>query len=155
MRGAEGRFRLTADRFIGAAYRGNPSAGVAAMLSSQATLEYLDRMSVLEVLATEKSRALAQLQEAVSKASGARQSATPARSGKQQYGDGTPVVQSDLRPGGLVFYDDGSGDPGAIHHVGMYVGDGKMVDAPTEGQVVNVRSIEGDGHYIGARRIVG
>lgn len=35
------------------------------------------------------------------------------------------------------------------------VGDGKIVDAPTEGQVVDVRSIEDDGHYIGARRVVG
>jgi peptidoglycan DL-endopeptidase CwlO len=37
----------------------------------------------------------------------------------------------------------------------MYVGEGKMVDAPTEGQLVDVRPIRGDGHYIGARRIVG
>lgn len=77
------------------------------------------------------------------------------RTSRQQYGAGKPVGMNELRPGDLVFYDDGSGDPGAIHHVGMYVGDGKMVDAPTEGQVVDIRSIEGDGHYIGARRIVG
>jgi len=37
----------------------------------------------------------------------------------------------------------------------MYVGSGKMVDAPTEGQLVDVRPMKGDGHLMGARRIVG
>jgi peptidoglycan DL-endopeptidase CwlO len=72
-----------------------------------------------------------------------------------QWGVGKPVSQDQLQPGDLVFYDDGSGDPSQIHHVAMYVGSGKMVDAPTEGQLVDIRSIRGDGHYIGARRIVG
>jgi cell wall-associated NlpC family hydrolase len=72
-----------------------------------------------------------------------------------QYRVGKPVAQNELLPGDLVFYDDGTGNPAAIHHVAMYVGEGKMVDAPTEGQLVDVRAIRGDGHYIGARRIVG
>ncbi|SDM29925.1 Cell wall-associated hydrolase, NlpC family [Lentzea albidocapillata subsp. violacea] len=72
-----------------------------------------------------------------------------------QYRVGRPVAQNELQPGDLVFYDDGSGNPATIHHVAMYVGEGKMVDAPTEGQLVDVRPIRGDGHYIGARRIVG
>jgi len=76
-------------------------------------------------------------------------------SSRSQYTLGRSVAQNELQPGDLVFYDDGSGNPAAIHHVGMYVGAGKMVDAPTEGQVVDVRSIRGDGHYIGARRLVG
>lgn len=76
-------------------------------------------------------------------------------SSRTQWSVGRPVSKDQLQPGDLVFYDDGSGDPSQIHHVGMYVGDGKMVDAPTEGQLVDVRSIKGDGHYIGARRIVG
>lgn len=76
-------------------------------------------------------------------------------SSRSQYTLGRPVSINELRPGDLVFYDDGTGNPARIHHVGMFVGDGKMVDAPTQGQVVDVRSIKGDGHYIGARRIVG
>lgn len=72
-----------------------------------------------------------------------------------QYRVGKPVAQNELLPGDLVFYDDGTGNPAAIHHVAMYVGEGKMVDAPTEGQLVDVRALRGDGHYIGARRIVG
>lgn len=77
------------------------------------------------------------------------------RTSRAQYQAGRPVAKDELQPGDLLFYDDGSGDPSQIHHVGMYVGNGKMVDAPTEGQLVDVRSMEGDGHYIGARRYAG
>ena len=77
------------------------------------------------------------------------------RTSRQQWTAGKAVSLDALVPGDLLFYDDGTGNPGAIHHVGMYVGDGRMVDAPTEGQLVDVRSMEGDGHLIGARRIVG
>ncbi|MCI2420645.1 NlpC/P60 family protein [Saccharopolyspora sp. K220] len=76
-------------------------------------------------------------------------------SSRTQWTVGRAVSRNQLQPGDLVFYDDGSGDPSTIHHVAMYVGGGKVVDAPTEGQLVDVRSVEGDGHYIGARRIVG
>ncbi|WP_436500429.1 NlpC/P60 family protein [Actinokineospora sp. HUAS TT18] len=76
-------------------------------------------------------------------------------SSRAQFTLGRPVAMNELIPGDLVFYDDGSGNPARIHHVGMFVGAGKMIDAPTEGQLVDVRSIRGDGHYIGARRIVG
>ncbi len=72
-----------------------------------------------------------------------------------QYNVGKAVPLDALQPGDLLFYDDGTGNPAAIHHVAMYVGDGKMVDAPTEGQVVDVRSSRGDGHLMGARRIAG
>nr|WP_040919098.1 C40 family peptidase [Saccharomonospora glauca] len=77
------------------------------------------------------------------------------RTSRQQWTAGRPVSLDSLLPGDLLFYDDGTGDPSKIHHVGMYVGQGKMVDAPTEGQLVDVRSMKGDGHLIGARRIAG
>ncbi|PWV84388.1 Cell wall-associated hydrolase, NlpC family [Prauserella marina] len=77
------------------------------------------------------------------------------RTSRQQWFAGRAVSLDALVPGDLLFYDDGTGNPDTIHHVGMYVGNGKMVDAPTEGQVVDVRSMEGDGHLIGARRIAG
>lgn len=76
-------------------------------------------------------------------------------SSRTQWSIGRAVSQDQLQAGDLVFYDDGTGDPSQIHHVGMYVGGGKMIDAPTEGQLVDVRSVRGDGHYIGARRVVG
>lgn len=47
--------------------------------------------------------------------------------GQMNYG--TPVSQSDLRPGDLVFYYS------PVHHVGMYIGNGKVVHAanPSDG----------------------
>jgi cell wall-associated NlpC family hydrolase len=47
-----------------------------------------------------------------------------------------PVPLSQLMPGDLVFY--GTTD---IHHVGMYIGDGLMINAPHTGTVVQVSSI--------------
>ena len=39
---------------------------------------------------------------------------------------GTSVSQADLQPGDLVFF----GSP--AYHVGIYLGDGLMIHAPTE-----------------------
>jgi cell wall-associated NlpC family hydrolase len=47
-----------------------------------------------------------------------------------------PVPLSQLLPGDLVFY--GTTD---IHHVGIYIGDGLMINAPHTGDVVRVSSI--------------
>ncbi len=47
-----------------------------------------------------------------------------------------PVPLSDLLPGDLVFF--GQTD---IHHVGIYIGDGLMINAPHTGDVVRVTSI--------------
>jgi cell wall-associated NlpC family hydrolase len=46
----------------------------------------------------------------------------------------TPVSQSDLQPGDLMFF----GSP--VHHVSMYIGNGQMVEAPYSGQFVRVVS---------------
>lgn len=60
---------------------------------------------------------------------------------------GVAVSRSNLQPGDLVFF----GNP--VHHVGIYVGDGKMVDAPNSGEVVRVDPLQSD--YSGARRVAG
>lgn len=52
-----------------------------------------------------------------------------------QIGEGTPVSRDDLQPGDLVFF----GSP--IHHVGIYVGDGMMIDAPHTGAYVRKEPI--------------
>jgi cell wall-associated NlpC family hydrolase len=49
-----------------------------------------------------------------------------------QVKDGTPVSQSDLRPGDLVFFYSG------ISHVGIYLGNGNVVHAPHSGAVVEI-----------------
>jgi cell wall-associated NlpC family hydrolase len=51
-----------------------------------------------------------------------------------QYADCTPVAQSAAQPGDLVFFGLSAG---GIHHVGIYVGGGSMIDAPYTG--VDVR----------------
>lgn len=53
-------------------------------------------------------------------------------SSRAQYGSGTRVSRSDLRPGDLVF----SYQP--ISHVGIYLGGGKMIAAPSSGDVVKI-----------------
>jgi cell wall-associated NlpC family hydrolase len=53
-----------------------------------------------------------------------------------QYAWTIPVPLSQLLPGDLVFF--GTTD---IHHVGIYIGDGLMINAPHTGTVVQVSSI--------------
>ncbi|WP_034273036.1 C40 family peptidase [Haloechinothrix halophila] len=67
------------------------------------------------------------------------------RSSSAQASSGTPVTQAQLQPGDLVFFYQ------PVSHVGMYIGDGKMVHAPQEGDVVKVAPVMWD-EYSGARR---
>jgi cell wall-associated NlpC family hydrolase len=62
---------------------------------------------------------------------------------------GQAVSRDQLRPGDLVFFYS------PVSHVGMYIGNGLMVNAPTAGDVVKVASIDAMGYYAGARRIAG
>jgi peptidoglycan DL-endopeptidase CwlO len=62
-----------------------------------------------------------------------------------QYAATARVSQSDAQPGDLLFF----GSP--IHHVGMYVGGGQMVEAPYSGQSVRVVS-SARSDFVGAGR---
>ncbi|MGY1760575.1 transglycosylase SLT domain-containing protein [Geodermatophilus sp. SYSU D00779] len=63
------------------------------------------------------------------------------RTSSQQATAGTAVASlADARPGDLVFFDHSPGRPG-IDHVGIYVGDGKMIAAPQAGEVVKVQDV--------------
>lgn len=57
-----------------------------------------------------------------------------------QYAAGTPISVADLRPGDLVFWGT-SDDPGSIHHVAMYIGDGMIIHAPRTGRPVSIDSM--------------
>jgi cell wall-associated NlpC family hydrolase len=57
------------------------------------------------------------------------------------YAGVRPVDRTQLVAGDLVFFADNPRDPGTIHHVGMYVGRGLMVEAPYTGAVVRTSSI--------------
>lgn len=59
---------------------------------------------------------------------------------------GTPVSRDQLQPGDLVFFYS------PVSHVGIYIGDGKMVHASTSSKPVAVSSIDGR-QYNSARRI--
>jgi peptidoglycan DL-endopeptidase CwlO len=52
-----------------------------------------------------------------------------------------PVDPMHLVPGDLVFFADNPRIPSTIHHVGMYIGRGLMVEAPHTGAVVRTSSI--------------
>jgi len=64
-----------------------------------------------------------------------------------QFGMGTPVPESDLQPGDLVFFYN-------LGHVGMYIGGGNFIHAPHTGDVVKISPLAGwyQGVYSGARR---
>ena len=70
-------------------------------------------------------------------------------SSKSQSTMGTHVAKADLKPGDLVFFYS------PVSHVGMYIGNGQMVHAPTFGDVVKVASIDVMGSYSHAMRIAG
>jgi len=56
------------------------------------------------------------------------------------------VSRNDLQPGDLVFFFSN------ISHVGMYIGNGMMIDAPNSGEDVKVQPIYWSA-FVGAVRI--
>ena len=52
-----------------------------------------------------------------------------------------PIDPLHLVAGDLVFFADNPANPGTIHHVGMYIGKGLMVEAPHTGAVIRTSSI--------------
>lgn len=57
------------------------------------------------------------------------------RVARSQSNVGRKVPLSDMRPGDMVFYQNGSAP---IHHVAMYIGNSKMIEAPYTGANVRV-----------------
>jgi cell wall-associated NlpC family hydrolase len=70
-------------------------------------------------------------------------------SAAMQSGIGQSVSRSQLRPGDLVFFYS------PVSHVGIYIGNGQMVHAPTTGDVVKISNIDVMGFFAGARRLAG
>jgi hypothetical protein len=58
------------------------------------------------------------------------------RTAQQQYDATRRVSRSDLRPGDLVFFERTYPSHERITHVGIYVGNGRMINAPTTGDVI-------------------
>jgi cell wall-associated NlpC family hydrolase len=76
------------------------------------------------------------------------------RVSRSQWYAGPHVGLGELAPGDLVFFAYNTGAPSTIHHVGMYIGGGAMVEAQYTGARVRTASI-GRGDYIGAVRPTG
>lgn len=63
-----------------------------------------------------------------------------------QWSDTTQIPLADAQPGDLIFFN-------GLQHVGIYLGNGTMVDAPHTGADVRVESIFGFGSIDGATRV--
>jgi cell wall-associated NlpC family hydrolase len=71
-------------------------------------------------------------------------------SAAEQYNYGHHVSRADLQPGDLIFFYQ------PIGHVTIYIGDGMMVSAPTEGEDVSVVPLSSfNADYTGATRLTG
>ena len=73
------------------------------------------------------------------------------RQSRVQYAALPKVSTSDLQAGDLVFYAFDTGDPSSIHHVAMYLGSGRMIEAPESGETVHITAMRWGG-LIGAVR---
>ncbi|MER7751036.1 C40 family peptidase [Kitasatospora sp. NPDC097643] len=62
-----------------------------------------------------------------------------------QYAASTPIGAGQLRRGDLVFWSD-SGRASGIHHVGIYLGGGRFVEAPRPGRTVRISTLDA-GYY--------
>ena len=69
------------------------------------------------------------------------------------YAEGTPVSKSNLQPGDVVFFQNTY--KAGLSHVGIYVGGGQFIHAPSSGKVVSYANLYTDyyiAHYYGAVR---
>ncbi|TWG07989.1 C40 family peptidase [Saccharopolyspora dendranthemae] len=68
---------------------------------------------------------------------------------RSQVSVGRSVSQSEMKPGDIIFFYS------SASHDGIYIGNGKMVHAPTEGQTVSVEEVEYMGEINSVRRVAG
>lgn len=73
------------------------------------------------------------------------------RNSRAQYAELPKVGSSNLRAGDLVFWATDPGNPQTIHHVAIYLGDGRIVEAPQSNDVVKISPMRWGG-YAGAVR---
>ncbi|MFD5320302.1 NlpC/P60 family protein [Streptomyces sp. NPDC127098] len=73
------------------------------------------------------------------------------RVANDQWNAGPHPDRSELLPGDLVFFAYDLQDPRSIHHVGIYVGGGYMINAPYTGATIRFDPIDSQ-DYFGATR---
>ncbi|MFF8310956.1 C40 family peptidase [Streptomyces lydicus] len=74
------------------------------------------------------------------------------RVANDQWNAGPHPKRNELLPGDLVFFAYDLKDPRSIHHVGIYVGGGYMINAPYTGAVIRFDKIDTP-DYLGATRV--
>jgi cell wall-associated NlpC family hydrolase len=72
-----------------------------------------------------------------------------------QWQEGPHLPLNQLQRGDLLFFATNTADPSTIHHVGIYIGNGMMVNAPYTGAFVRIDSMYQPGGLIGAVRPAG
>jgi len=72
-----------------------------------------------------------------------------------QWEEGPRVSLNELQRGDLLFYATNASYASTIHHVGIYIGNSMIVDAPYTGAFVRIDSMYAPGGLIGAVRPVG
>lgn len=82
------------------------------------------------------------------------------RLARQQYAATSRIPRDQLRPGDLVFFENTTAtNPWSpITHVGLYIGNGLMINAPSEGKVVSIAHVFTGyfgAHYAGAGKVGG
>jgi cell wall-associated NlpC family hydrolase len=70
------------------------------------------------------------------------------RVSQAQFKGGQPVNANQARPGDLVFFSKA----GDVHHVGLYIGGGKFLQAPRTGDVVKISKLSDRNDIAGFRR---
>lgn len=79
------------------------------------------------------------------------------RTAQQQFDATTRVAMKDLQVGDLVFFTGTDpSDPDTISHVGIYAGNGRMINAPTQGQAVQYMDLANTywaSHFAGGGRV--
>ena len=64
------------------------------------------------------------------------------RTAQQQYNATERLTPDQLQPGDLVFFARTYADPNDwVTHVGIYLGNGQQINAPTAGQVVSIQPV--------------
>ena len=72
-----------------------------------------------------------------------------------QLQDGIIIAKEDLQCGDLVFFENTTGPGNFASHIGIYLGDGKLIHAGSNGiTIVNLSDSYFTNHYMCARRMV-
>ncbi|WP_330334785.1 NlpC/P60 family protein [Streptomyces sp. NBC_00536] len=80
------------------------------------------------------------------------------RTAAEQAGAGRRIPASAgfgaLQPGDLIFYGYSPTADSTIHHVGIYLGDGQMINAPRPGRPVSIDPVNAMPDYAGGTRLL-